>query len=72
MARSTIDESLDTANVCLPGSVGTTMGMGNLDAEADALAANIALSHLPAPPYLKALCNEYYDSTTCRGLQAQT
>ena len=51
MARSTIDYGLDTADVCLPCPVGTTMGVGDLNPEADTLAANIALCHFPAPPY---------------------
>ena len=53
MARSTIDYGLDTADVCLPCPVGTTMGVGDLNPEADTLAANIALCHFPAPPYCK-------------------
>ncbi len=53
MARSTIDNSLDPANIRLPSSVGTAVGVGHLDTKAYALAANIALCHFPAPPYFR-------------------
>lgn len=53
MARSTIDNSLDPANIRLPSSVGTAVGVGNFDTKAYTLAANIALCHFPAPPYLR-------------------
>ena len=45
MARSTVDNRLDTLDIRLPSSVGTSVGMGDLDTESNALAANIALSH---------------------------
>ena len=45
MARSPVDDRLDTADIRLPGPVGTAVGVGNLDPEAHALAANIALCH---------------------------
>ena len=45
MARSTIDDCLDALHIGLPGSVGTTVGVRDLDAESHALAADIALSH---------------------------
>ena len=46
MARSTVDDRLDTLDIGLPHSVGTSVGMGHLDTERHALAANIALCHL--------------------------
>ena len=46
MARSTVDDRLDTLDIGLPHSVGTSVGMGDLDTERNALAANIALCHL--------------------------
>ena len=45
MARSTVDNRLDTFDIRLPGSVGTSVRMGDLDPKSNALAANIALSH---------------------------
>ena len=46
MARSPVDDRLDTLDIGLPHSVGTSVGMGHLDTERHALAANIALCHL--------------------------
>ena len=45
MARSTVDNRLDALDIGLPHSVGTSVGVGDLDTESHALAANIALSH---------------------------
>ena len=50
MARSTIDNCFDALDIGLPSSVGTSVGMGNFDAERYALAADFALSHSAAPP----------------------
>ena len=52
MARSTTNNSLYSTNVGLPGTVGTSVRMGNLDAKGYTLAANFTLCHFPAPPYL--------------------
>ena len=45
MARSTVDNRLDAIHIGLPHSVGPSVGMGDLNAKGNALAANIALSH---------------------------
>ena len=45
MARSTVDNSLNALDVGLPGSVGTSVRVGNLDTEGHALATIITLSH---------------------------
>ena len=45
MARRTIDNSLHTLDIGLPGAIGTPMGVGNLNAEGHALVAKLALSH---------------------------
>ena len=45
MARSTVDNSLDTLNIGLPRTVGASVGVGNLNAEGNALATIITLSH---------------------------
>ena len=45
MARSTIHNSLNTLDVGLPGTVGTSVGVGDLNAEGNALATIITLSH---------------------------
>lgn len=44
--RSTVNDSFYTLYIRLPGSVGTTMRVGNLNTESNALSANIALCHL--------------------------
>ena len=50
MAGSTVNDSLDALDVGLPCTVGTSVGVGNLDTEGHALAAKITLSHFIAPP----------------------
>ena len=45
MARSTVDNSLDPLNIGLPSTVGTTVGVGNLDTEGYTLATIITLRH---------------------------
>ena len=45
MAGSTIDQSLHTTNIRLPSSVGTTMRVRDLNAERNALIAELALCH---------------------------
>ena len=41
-----VHHSLDALDVGLPGAVGAAVGMGNLDAEVHALAAELALGHI--------------------------
>ena len=45
MARSTVDNRLDPLDVGLTGTVGASVGVGNLNAEGHALATIITLSH---------------------------
>ena len=45
MARSTVHNSLDPLYVGLPSSVGTSVRVGNLNAEGNTLATIITLSH---------------------------
>ena len=45
MARSTVDNSLDPLNIGLPGSVGTSVGVGDLNTKGNALATIITLCH---------------------------
>ena len=45
MARSTVDNRLDALDVGAPSTVGTSVGVGNLNAESHALATKITLSH---------------------------
>ena len=40
-----VDNSLNLADIRLPGSVGLAVGMGNVVTKGNALAANTALSH---------------------------
>ena len=45
MARSTVDNSLDPLHIGLPGSVGTSVGVGNLNTKGNTLATIITLRH---------------------------
>ena len=45
MAGSTVNDGLDPLYIGLPGSVGTSVGVGNLDTECNALATIITLRH---------------------------
>ena len=45
MARSSVNNGLDPLNIGLPGTVGTSVGVGNLDTEGNALATIITLRH---------------------------
>ena len=46
MARRAVNNSLDALHVGLHRSVGTSVGVRNVDTESHALAADIALCHL--------------------------
>ena len=46
----TVYHSLNSSYIGLPGPVGSSMRMGNLNAESYTLTADIALCHLSAPP----------------------
>ena len=45
MARSTVDNGLDPLHIGLPGTIGTSVGVGHLDTESNALATIITLRH---------------------------
>ena len=45
MARSPVDNSLNPLHIGLPGTVGTSVGVGNLNTEGHALATKITLRH---------------------------
>ena len=45
MARSTVDHSLDALDIGLPGTVGASVGVADLDAEGNALVAELTLCH---------------------------
>ena len=67
MARSTVDNRLDTLHIGLPGTVGTSVGVGNLNTKGHALAAKITLSHslhLLSEKYSQFACSQAlrYDS----------
>ena len=55
MTRFSVDEGLDTLYVGLPGSVGSSVRVGDLDSEGNALSADIAFCHRSAPPF----CAQY-------------
>ena len=50
-ARGAVDNRFYTFNIGFPSSVGTSVGVGNLDAKGDFLTADIAFCHLKAPPF---------------------
>ena len=50
MARSTVDNGLDPLYIGLPGPIGTSVGVGNLNTKGNALATIITLRHSTAPP----------------------
>ena len=52
MAGSTVNDSLDALDVGLPCTVGTSVGVRDLNAEGHALTTKITLSHFIAPPIL--------------------
>ena len=45
MAGRAIDHCLNALDIGLPGTIGTSVGMGNLDTEGHALIAKLTLSH---------------------------
>ena len=58
MAGGTVDNCLHTLHVGLPGTIGTPVRVGDLNAESNALIAELALSHplhLLAVAYFRAL-----------------
>ena len=62
MARGTVDDCLNTLHIGLPGAIGTSVGVGNLNTKSHTLVAKLALCH---PLHLLAV----YDFST---LLAQT
>ena len=54
MARRTIDHSLHALDIGLPGTIGASVGVGNLDTEGHALIAELALCY---PLHLLAVRN---------------
>ena len=54
MAGRAIDHCLHALDIGLPGTIGTSVGLGNLDTEGYALVAEFALSH---PLHLLAVTN---------------
>ena len=45
MARSSVDNRLDSLHIGLPGTVGASVGVGDLNTKGNALATIITLSH---------------------------
>ena len=50
MAGSSVNDSLDPLHIGLPGTVGTSVGVGDLNTKGNALATIITLRHSSAPP----------------------
>ena len=48
----TVNDRLDTADVGLPGTVGPSVRVRHTNTESHALAADIALCHCSAPPFV--------------------
>ena len=59
VARRTVDNRLNSLNVWFPGSVGTPVRMRNLNTESDTLSADVAFSHVSAPPLTGYKVNVY-------------
>ena len=57
MAGSSIHDSLDALDVGLPCTVGTSVGVRDLDTKGYALTTKITLSHFIAPPFFSLLNN---------------
>ena len=55
MARSTVDNRLDPLHIGLPCTVGTSVGVGNLDSKGHALTTKITLRHSLHLPSVKIL-----------------
>ena len=55
MAGSSVDHSLNALDVGLPCTIGTSVGVRDLNAEGHALTTKITLSHFIAPPIRKIL-----------------
>ena len=75
MARRTIDQSLNALYIGLPGTIGTTMRVGNLDTEGHALIAELALSHplhllAVVTSCLRSFASSSYHTRSCRKMQA--
>ena len=52
MAGSSVNDSLNALDVGLPCTIGTSVGVRDLNAEGHALTTKITLSHFIAPPIL--------------------
>ena len=50
MLGCAFNDSLHASHIGLPGTIGTSVRMGHLNAEGNALAANFTLCHFSAPP----------------------
>ena len=67
MLGGTIDDRLDATDVGLPGAVGTSVRVGDLNTEGHALVAKLALCHplhLLAVAYFRAIRNGTGDIIT--------
>ena len=67
MAGRAIDHCLNALDIGLPRTIGTSVGVGNLDTEGYALVAEFALSHplhLLAVTNIKRLHSQAFDMIT--------
>ena len=60
MAGSSVNDSLNALDVGLPCTIGTSVGVRNLDTEGYALTTKITLSHFIAPPIFSYSTNYAY------------
>ena len=61
MARSPVNNRLDPLHIGLPGTIGTSVGVGDLDTESHALATIITLRHFShLLSAYDSLLNAYY------------
>ena len=75
MARSTVDNRLDTLDIGLDSTVGTSVGVGDLDTKGNALTTIITLRHFVAPPigqnsFHASSRTLEYNNRVCRKKQA--
>ena len=60
MARSTVHNGLDPLNIGLPGSVGTSVGVGYFDTKANTFSAEITFGHSGTSFVLSESQRSYY------------
>jgi len=63
MFRSTVDNSLYSLNIRFPGSVASSVRMGNLNAESNIFSADFTFCHAVTPPHNFVQISKIYSNT---------